>query len=140
MKAIDRIKLAIVVVLLITGTNVFANTPNTQRSFENKYISQVVYTIDNSIPSVVESSIGVLLQLKSAFPNENYSKIVDKLDDLASNGSTLSIRYKAQLARIYFNYYDHFKDIKVNSSMDLDKEQVFKMIANKIEDNTFAAN
>jgi hypothetical protein len=138
MKAFDGVKILVAIVLLSASTNVLANTPKPQKPFEDRYIKQVVYSIDNSIPAIVESSIGVLLQLKNAFPNENYSKIIDKLEDLANGGPTVSIRYKAQLAKIYFNYYELFKDVNTYNSENPD--EAFKMIVNKIENNSFAAN
>jgi hypothetical protein len=138
MKAFDGVKLLVAIVLIGASTNILASKPNPQRPFEEKCIKQFVYSTDNSIPAIVESSLGVVLQLKNVYPNQNYNRIIDKLEDLASNGPTVSIRYKAQLAKIYFNYYDLFKDIDTSDSENAEK--VFKMIANTIENNTFAVN
>jgi hypothetical protein len=138
MKAIDGTKLLVAIVLLAASTNILANSPKPLKPFEDKCIKQVVYSIDNSIPAIVESQIRVALELKNSYPNENLSKVVDKLDDLASNGASASIRYKAQLARIYFNYFNQFKDLDTSNSEN--PEQIFRMIANRIESNTFAAN
>jgi len=138
MKTLDGVKVLVAILLLAVSTTVFAEAPKPERSFETKYVKQVVYSMNHSIPAIVESSIYVVLQLKDKFPAENYNKIIDRLDDLANNGPTLSIRYKAQLARIFFTNYDLFKGI--NTSSNENPEEVFQKIANKIENNTYAAN
>jgi hypothetical protein len=78
------------------------------------------------------------VQLKNKYPNENYNKIIDRLEDLANGGPTLSIKYKAQLARLFFTNYNVFKGIDTSNRKSDD--DVFKQIAERIENQTVAVN
>ncbi len=138
MKAFDGVKIFVAIVLLGASTNILAKAPRPERSFEDKYVKQFVYSMDHSVPAVVESSLFVVLQLKNQYPNENYNEIIEKLDNLANSGPTLSIKYKAQLARLFFTNYSYFKGINTSSKNGAD--EVFKKIAEKIENNTIAVN
>ncbi len=130
----------ILVLLLVAAftTSVFAQEPAKVNSSNSKIVSAVLYAMNNNIPAIVESSLFITLELKDRYPQENYKKIIDRLEDLSKNGPTLAIRYKAGLAAIYYNYYDEFKDIKIadNENPDL----YFKIIASRIQDSYFAIN
>jgi hypothetical protein len=136
MKTLSQVKLFTAILLMGLSTSILANGP--EKSFQEKYLKGAVYSLGNDLPSVVESSIFVSMEIKDRFPDEKYNRIVNKLEDLARDGQTVSIRYKAGLALIYFNYFDLFKEIKIDSTENPD--QYFKMIANKIENNFFASN
>lgn len=124
------------IVLLALSTTVFAQESAMQKKFRDRAVKNLVYGLGNDLPSVVESSIFVSLELKDKYPNENYGKLLDKFTDLANNGATLQIRYKAQLASLYYNYHDLFRNMPAVSKEDPD--QTFRSIAQKIETNTLA--
>ena len=138
MKTFDGVKILVALVLLSTSTNLFAKAPKPIKSFDEKYVNQFVYSMDHNVPAIVESSLYVVLQLKDKFPNENYDKLIDRFDNLMNDGPTLSIRYKAQLAKFFFTNYNVFKGIDTFNKSD--REEVFKQIANKIETNAVAVN
>ncbi len=138
MKAFDGVKILVALVLLSATTNVFAKAPKPIKSFDQKYVNQFVYSMDHGVPAIVESSLYVVLQLKDKFPDENYNKLIDKFDNLVNDGPTLSIRYKAQLAKFFFTNYNFFKGIDTFNKTN--PEEVFKQIANKIETNAVAVN
>ncbi len=138
MKTFDKVRLFAAMLLVFAGSSVLAKTPAAPSRIEEKFVKQIVSVMNLDYPTIVESSIFVSLQAKGKYPTADFDKVIDKLEDLAKSGSTISVRYKAQLAAIYYNYYDLFKDVKVGSISTAD--DVFKTIANKIENNTFAIN
>jgi hypothetical protein len=138
MKASRNVKLFTAILLIGLSAGIFAKGPKTEKSFQEKYIKGAEYALGNDLPSVVESSIFVSMEIKDRFPAQKYDHLINKLENLARDGQTVSIRYKAGLAVIYFNYYDLFKEIKIDSRENPD--QYFKSITNKIENNFFALN
>lgn len=128
---------AALLILVFTAT-AFAQEPGKVKPFNNKAVAGTLNALNNDLPAVVESSLFITLELKDRYPQENYKKIIDRLEDLSQNGPTLAIRYKAGLAAIYYNYYDQFKDIKISDKENPDL--YFKTIATRIQDSYFAIN
>jgi hypothetical protein len=124
------------IVLFALSSTVFAQKPEATKTFKDRAVKNLVSGMENNLPAVVESSLFVSLELKDRFPNENYEKLLSKFNELANTGSTLPIRYKAQLASLYYTYHNLFKDEQVISKDDPD--QSFRIIAQKIETNTLA--
>ncbi len=123
-------KIMTVVLLFAFSASVFAQKPKTEQ-FINKAVSNFVLAMESKNAGVVESSIFISIDLKSKFPQIDYSDLIDKLNELALKGETPTIRYKAQLASLYFNFYNMFSDIKI-----VDKENpdlYFKQIAERLE-------
>ncbi len=131
-------KVLAAIVLFAVTTNVLAQKPAASKSFEDRIVKTALYGMSSEIPSIVESSLFVLLEAKNRYPNEDYKKLLDKLNELAQNGSTLSIRYKAQLTSLFINYHDLLKDVNVFESENPDLS--FKMISSKLENNLFTLN
>lgn len=132
MKSMSITKAALVV-LIVFSANIFAKV----NPAEKRFAAQMEVNLTSSNPGVVESSIFVTLAVKNYYPELNYGKIVDKLTDLVSEGSTPVIKYKAQLAAIYYNYPELFSDIKINTKES--PEISFKMIADRLVNNSLAS-
>ena len=58
--------------------------------------------LNSVIPGVVESALGHVTLMRIAYPKQEFSKIREKLYDLASQGATQTIRYKAFAAMQVF--------------------------------------
>lgn len=56
--------------------------------------------LESSNEGVVQSAIGIVLQWRLVSPKEDLSKCEQKLYDLAVNGSSPAIRFKASLASL----------------------------------------
>jgi hypothetical protein len=138
MKRYKVIRLFTAVILIITGSSLFAGNTKEVKPYTDKFEKGTLYGLNSDISGVIESSLFLTLELKDRYPGEDYSKLIDKLDDLAKEGSTLSIKYKAQLADIYYKYYYLFTDISIESSDSPDK--YFKQIAERIAQSSFALN
>jgi hypothetical protein len=138
MKRYKVIRLFTAVILIITGSSLFAGNTKEVKPYNEKFEKGTLYGLNSDNLGVIESSLFITLELKDRYPGEDYSKLVDKLDELAKEGSTLSIKYKAQLADIYFKYYYLFADISIQSTNTPDK--YFKLIAERVAETSFALN
>lgn len=136
-KSGTKIKTMVAVLLFAIITNVLAQRPLSEKTFRN-VVRNALYGMNSELPAIVESSLFITLQLKSRYPNEDYKKLLGKLNELAQNGSTLSIKYKAQLASLFINYYDLFKDVTIFESENPGLS--FKMISSKVENNSLTLN
>lgn len=137
MKAIKSTKVMVAVLVFSFTANLFAQNSASKKSVINQITTNSLYGLKSDYGSVVESTLFVILQVKDRYPNADYDKLIDRLNELAIDGKTPSIRYKAQLASLYFNYHDLFADIKFVEKENPDK--YFKMIAEKIESQSILA-
>lgn len=128
-------------VLLVTffATNIFAQQPDYKKLIE-KVNERFLYNLNIEHSGIVESSIFNIMEVKSKFPNEDYSRLVRKLYELALEGTNPSIRYKAQLASLYFNFYDMFADIKITEAEKENPDLFFHEISNKLMKIPVAVN
>lgn len=133
MKSIRITKAALMVVILFSA-NIFAkSTPA-----EKRIADQIQSSLKSDNQGVVESTIFISLALKDIYPEANINKVVNKLNDLVADGSTPVIKYKAQLASIFYTYPTLFSDIKVNTKEN--PETYFKMISERLVNNSLASN
>jgi len=65
---------------------------------------EINYLVDlnSELPSVVESALGHVTLMRIAYPEQDLRRIQEKLYDLASEGATNCIRYKAFTAMQVF--------------------------------------
>jgi hypothetical protein len=54
-----------------------------------------LYCLNSGVPGIVESALGHVTYMRIAFPKQNLRDIQAKILDLATRGTTRSIRYKA---------------------------------------------
>jgi len=85
---------------------------------------------------VVESAIYVSIQFKNKFPNENVSTLVEALERIVKENDNERVRYKAQLAKMYINNSEWFKNLEVNS-IKYEKE-VYLSIAQTLSGKLFS--
>lgn len=127
-----RSKRNLVFALMLSLTaNIFAQGAKTEKEQLNNITVNSLYGLKSEINSIVESTLFVVLQVKEKYPYADYNRLIDRLNELAVEGKTPSIRYKAQLASLYINYFYLFSDIKFTDKENPDK--YFKMISEKLE-------
>ncbi|MFA3783286.1 hypothetical protein ABRY23_09515 [Melioribacteraceae bacterium 4301-Me] len=126
----------VTLLLLVAFSTTILAQKSTTESFINKAISNFVIAMESNNPGVVESSIFISMNMKYQYPYMNYTKLVNKLNELAANGKTPVIRYKAQLASLYFNYFNIFEDIKFTDKENPD--YYFRQISEKLEQQSVA--
>lgn len=133
MKAVKTIALLLVLLLFGTSLN-FAQTPEKTKLVTVNLLS----SLEHEVNGVVESSIYNTLFLQKYFPGADMNKVINKLNEVAKDSDSPSIRYKAQLASLYLAYYNNgelnFEDYKV------DREKLFQKIAYELESSLLVSN
>lgn len=129
MKAVSM-KSMVVFLALVFSASVFANGPKKDEQYINKVKSSYLKTLNSDYNSIVESSIFITMNVKNRYPSENYDELIEKLNELAVEGKTPTIRYKAQLASLYFNYQNLFDNIKFTDKEH--PELYFQQISEKL--------
>jgi hypothetical protein len=129
MKAVSM-KSMVVFLALVFSASVFANGPKKDEQYINKVKSSYLKTLNSDYNSIVESSIFITMNVKNRYPSENYDELIEKLNELAVEGKTPTIRYKAQLASLYFNYQNLFEDINFTDKEN--PEKYFQQISEKL--------
>lgn len=136
MKAIIS-KSKVAMLLVVLSFNTFAQTPQTTK-IVSKAKESFLICLQSGHNGIVESSIFYSIELKDRYPQEDYKKIIDKLNELAIESNSPAVRYKAQLASLYFNFYQDFSDIKI---VDKDNpDTFFRQITDRIEKLPLASN
>ena len=138
MKRYKVTRIFAVIIFVFIGSNLFAGEKKEVKHYNEKFEKGTLYGLNSDNLGVIESSLFITLEIKDRYPGEDYSKLIDKLDELAKEGSTLAIKYKAQLADIYYKYYYLFADINIESTDAADK--YFKVIAERIAETSFVSN
>jgi len=127
----------VIVLLFVFSIAIFAQEPKTEQ-FINKAKKNYLLSMDSNLNSIVESAIFITMEMKDRYPEYDYSKLINRLNELAIEGNTPTLRYKAQLASLYFNFYPMFSDIKI-----IDRENpdlFFRQISERLEQRPVAAN
>ncbi|MFZ1290885.1 MAG: hypothetical protein WAR79_12390 [Melioribacteraceae bacterium] len=128
-------------IVILTVILLFSQSLNAQPN-ENEKIKTVVEncfkSLTNDNEGVVESAIFVSIQFKNRFPEESDNIFVSALNDLAINSRNAKISYKAQLAKIYFENTELFKDIQIKSIYD--DQKVYEQISEKLNSVVLASD
>lgn len=83
------------------------NEKSLQKGFINYFAA---LNRDNS--GLIESAITNIMIMKLYFPDRNYDKVIEKLTELVTEGSTKLIRYKAFITCNYLKHPERFNWIK----------------------------
>jgi hypothetical protein len=87
-------------------------------------------SLRSNIPGIVESTIYNLVEYKSYFPNREYARAVQELNDIARNNPDSTIAYKAALAGMYLTYGTKVDDAAVFTPYD--HETAFKTVSEQL--------
>ncbi len=136
MKAVTM-KSMVVFLLLAFSATIFAQTPKNEQLL-NKAKVNYLRTLNSDYNSIVESSIFITMELKNRFPEADFGKLVDKLNELAVEGNAPTVRYKAQLASLYINFHGMFSDIQFSDKEN--PEKYFKEISDRLTQFPVAVN
>ena len=130
-------KVMVVFLLFVFSATISAQSAKTKQLIEKAKIN-FLSSLHSDVYGVVESSIFITMEMKERFPEFDYSNLVDKLNDLAIEGKTPTIRYKAQLASLYFDFPSMFTDVNFLDKENPDK--YFKQISDRLEQQPVASN
>lgn len=124
----SKILYGLIFLFTILTLNVNAQTADKKKITSVLRNCYAALTHDNV--GVVESAIFISMQFKNKFPNENASKLLDAIEEIAEDGESPTLTYKAQLAKIYINNRALFDDIVINSIQD--ESKVYSQISEKL--------
>jgi len=98
----------------IASATMIKRSPATEESRRTLNFPRVeanyLLNLHSDIPGVVESALGHITLMRIAYPKQDLRLLHEKLYDLASQGATLSIRYKAFIAMQVFANPVAFKE------------------------------
>jgi len=95
-------------------------------------------SLENKIPGIVESTIYNVVSYKKYYPNLDYSRINNLLNEISQKHEDASIRYKAQLASMYLSEASTLDITPVPGSETHD--YLFKQIAQELEKKLLVSN
>ncbi len=93
-------------------------------------------SLNHDVPGVVESALGEITRFKLAQPHAVSPRIADRIDELATEGETAAIRYKASLASLVFRFPSMFTVHQYTYYVT--SEQLFTDIARRLEQQVLA--
>jgi len=128
----------IIIFSIVTLFTLNMNAQPTKSEKVKTVVENCYKSLTNDNEGVVESAIFVSIQFKNRFPEENDNIFVSALNDLAINSRNAKISYKAQLAKIYFENTELFKDIQIKSIYD--DQKVYEQISEKLNSVVLASD
>jgi hypothetical protein len=87
-------------------------------------------SLRSDVPGIVESTIYNLVEYKSFFPNREYTRAIQTLNDIARNSTDSTIAYKAALAGMYLTYGSRVENVAVFTPYD--HESAFKTVSDQL--------
>jgi hypothetical protein len=88
------------------------------------------------VPAVVECALREVALLKLAQPTTSSSAIYDQVCDLAENGTTPAIQYKASLVRMLYDHPDMF--VSEGMREYVNDEEVFTALSDRLQKSVLA--
>ena len=98
---------AVPVVILALGVAIsaFGQTQQIPKVRDpQRYIRNLVSSLRNDVPGIVESAIYDIIQYKSYYPAQDFRPVIGGLSDLAESGRDSALSFKANLALLYLRY------------------------------------
>ena len=108
---------AVLFIIVLTSSG-FAKNYNTEVSI---IISRYLKGLEHPSKGVVESCILYVAQTKLLYPWKDYSKVIEKLDQIAVNDTCKTVRLKACIASKCMKDPEKFKWVKDISFEEMDE-------------------
>lgn len=152
MKALNVVISVLVITiagLVLTGqSNAFisndttAVTQNANDELFSKFERGLVSGLSSDVTGVVESSIYNAMNYKIAYPEFNSSRVEDKLYNVAVDGSSHSVRYRAYLTLTYYRNPGQFNSPdELLSLLDYKhKDGIFFYLQETVNSDQFTSN
>ncbi|KAF0151537.1 MAG: hypothetical protein FD143_1836 [Ignavibacteria bacterium] len=129
MKALRISTLAIVIGILTLSSTLFAS--ETEKEKVERILKNFLFALQFDNTGVVESAILNSMELKARYPEYDFKRVQDKLNALAIDGETPVIKYRAQLASLYYSNYTLFGNITFEDKEN--PERIFSAIIDRLE-------
>jgi len=113
----SRTILGFAVLVIALSVSVPANAQPDESLYAKYDFQKLMKSFDASlrsdVPGIVESTKYNLVDYKCMFPDREYSRFVQVLNDVARSSADSTIAYKATLARMYLAYGTKMNDTSV---------------------------
>ncbi len=104
-------------IILALVSSVFAQ----QQDPIGRGIENYLVALDSKNNGLIESAIVNIMKLKMIYPHRDYSKMIDKLDQLSQSTSNKAIRYEAFIVLCYLEFPERFNWIQTNDNQQIDE-------------------
>jgi hypothetical protein len=119
--------------LSTTGNEAAKEVVRAKRAFNS-----IPASLDSDIPGIVESSIYNAIIIKNYYPSADYSRIIEKLNEIAEVNPDPSMRVKAHLASIYISSSDIITIEPKNNVFD--HEYIYRQITEQLDKKLLVSN
>jgi hypothetical protein len=121
--------------------SVFTQYGDTNALF-NKFERGLVFGLSSDVKGVVESSIFNAVNFKVAYPDFTSDKVEERLNKVALEAETHSVRYKAYLALAYYKNQSQFKSPEDLLALVDHKNQndIFFYLQETVQSDQFTSN
>jgi len=108
----------------------------------NKFEKGLVFGLSSDVKGVVESSIFNAVNYKVAYPDFSSDKVEERLNNVALEANTHSVRYKAYLALAYYKNQSQFKTPDELLAMvdHNNQNQIFFYLQEEMQSDQFTSN
>ncbi len=132
--------LFLVVATFVFVTSAFAQpgAVERQKSLQTLTMENFRHSLTSKYQGVVEGTIFDVVLYRKDYPQLDYDKIIDRLNDLAVTSKVPLVRYKAHLASMYFSAVDQINLVPAQDPWDQDA--MFRQIAEQLEKNLLSSN
>ena len=108
----------------------------------NKFESGLVFGLSSDVQGVVESSIFNAVNYKVAYPDFTSEKVEERLNNVALEANSHSVRYKAYLALAYYKNQTQFKSPEELLAMvdHNNQNEIFFYLQETVQSDQFTTN
>ncbi|MBI5472701.1 MAG: hypothetical protein HY961_10195 [Ignavibacteriae bacterium] len=104
------------------------------KKYEKNFLGSLEYPANE----IVEAGLAQIAMLKLAQPQTPCNKLKRKIDDLALNGATATVRYKAYLTNMVFEHPELFESEKYG--LYLEGDDLFRALSERLSLETLAVH
>ena len=108
----------------------------------NKFEQGLVFGLSSDVQGVVESSIFNAVNYKVAYPDFTSEKVEERLNNVALEANSHSVRYKAYLALAYYKNQTQFKSPEELLAMvdHNNQNEIFFYLQETVQSDQFTTN
>ena len=114
----------------------FASVSSYVHADVNRLEKYMVSSLEQSTDGVVEDALREITRVKLAQPEAGAKRVMQKIRDLATDGKTPAIRYKAMLSLLVFENPPLFAELKEREFRSA--EEMFSAIADSLKSSVLA--
>ncbi|MFO7846157.1 MAG: hypothetical protein R6V27_06335 [Balneolaceae bacterium] len=126
-----------------TADSLGSLTASEQKAQDERMEKVFLYGLDSEVDGVLESTFFNVISYKALNPEFDSQSVNEAMIDIALNGNSHVVRYKAYLALSYMKKQDLFADDSqklVGYIQDNDSTSTFQVLVDNLQNNQVAEN